>query len=447
MRYVVRHLRAASDSVLEEAMEAASEDELRARLIKAGSVVLELRAQGGSAGTMALHGDRFNIAWWCHELRALLRAGMTAVEAIETLAAGRHDAARDKVHAALQSALHEGLSLSRAMHRVGAFPAVLVASVTASERTSTLVDALDDYLRYHDMLDRLRRQAVSAAIYPALVTGLGAAISTFLLIFVIPRFSRMYGDLHGATSTATSAVLWLSRALREHMPLVLAALVMAFALAALAWRSGALSRTAELLLEQLEPLRRQWDHFRLAKLYQSLALMFKGGYTLDEALQVCQGLELGLRMSTRLAVARSEIAKGKPASAAMTSAELDRHHRATPACRGRAHRQFRRRAPNRCRPARAALHDVRRTRHADRRTAAPARRRTRRRRHRGDDVHADLRHRRRHRGGPVSDRCARSFVPRASSIGPEGAPCSTSCCAVRAPRPTRWRCACRRMQA
>ena len=53
------------------------------------------------------------------------------------------------------------------MRAVGAFPEVLVAGVTASERTSTLPDALRDYLRYDDMLQRLRRQAVSAALYPA----------------------------------------------------------------------------------------------------------------------------------------------------------------------------------------------------------------------------------------------------------------------------------------
>jgi general secretion pathway protein F len=205
---------------------------------------------------------------------------------------------------------------------VGVFPEVLVAGVTASERTSTLAVALEDYLRYDEMLDRLRREAVSAAIYPALVMGLGALISVFLLVYVIPKFSRMYGDLHGSLSASTEFVMGLSRLLRDHGPWL--ALGVAALVAALlwAWRSGGLMRFGAAAIDRTGPLRKQWDHFRLAKLYQSLALMFRGGYTFDEALHVCHGLTLGARMAKGIGVAREQVARGKPASAAMAAGGL-----------------------------------------------------------------------------------------------------------------------------
>ncbi|HEX6705217.1 MAG TPA: type II secretion system F family protein [Albitalea sp.] len=320
MRFAVRYIHAGGQAVVEETAEAPSEAELRARLVAAGSVVLDLRAASGQGAPRLRRG--FDVAWWCRELRTLLRAGMTAVEAIETLAAGHHDAERDRVHGALLKALREGQSLSRAMRGIGAFPEVLVASVTASERTSTLPDALEDYLRYDEMLGRLRRQAVSAAIYPAVVIGMGVLIAAFLLMFVIPRFSRMYVDFHGTVSPATQVVLWLSRALSAHLPVVVALFAALGGLCAYAWQRGWVARGLVRIVEGVEPLRRQWDHFRLAKLFQSLALMFKGGYTLDEALQVCQGLDLGRRMGEGLATARREIARGKTASSALASAGL-----------------------------------------------------------------------------------------------------------------------------
>lgn len=315
MQYFVRHIPAGASAVVEETAEAASEADLRARLSAAGGMVLELRA-ASRARTGPLRAG-FSVGWWCKELRTLLLAGMTVVEAIETLAADSKDAARNGVHTALLKSLREGHSLSRAMRDCGQFPEVLVASVMASERTSTLAEALEDYLRYDDMLGRLRRQAVSAAIYPAVVVAMGALIAGFLLVFVIPRFSRMYVDFDGAVSPATRAVLWLSRALSAEMPLVIASLAAAALLAVVAWRSGAVMRGLLSLVEAIPALRSQWDHFRLAKLYQSLALMFKGGYTLDEALQVCQGLDLGHRMAAGLARSRQEIARGKAASAAL----------------------------------------------------------------------------------------------------------------------------------
>lgn len=319
MKFLVRHVQAGQQLVIEEFAEGTSEDEVRGRLRASGSVVLQLTAAGKTAKGGA-HG--FNVGWWCRELRTLLQAGMTAVEAIETLASDHRDAARDGVHRALLKSLREGQSLSKAMAGTAVFPEVLVASVTASERTSTLPSALEDYLRYDQMLDRLRRQAVSAAIYPAVVVGLGTVIAMFLLVFVIPRFSKMYLDFHGTVSPATQFVLMLSRALTNYLPVVIALMAMAAGSAVLAWRQGWLANGLVRVVEVIEPLRRQWDQFRLAKLYQSLTLMFKGGYALDEALQVCQGLDLGPRMNDGVSTARREIARGKSASSAFAIAGL-----------------------------------------------------------------------------------------------------------------------------
>ena len=322
MRFSVRFVQAGAQgaaTLREDVVEASSEGDLRARFSAEGHVLVSVRAETVKRVARA---SKFNVAWWCRELRALLQAGMTVVEAIETLAESRHDAARDRVHVQLLRSLHEGQSLSRAMRSVAAFPEVLVAAVTAGERTSTLVNVLDDYLRYDEMLERLRRQAVSAAIYPMLVIGLGLVITVFLLLFVIPRFSRMYMDSPAQLSAATQAVLWVSKGLGQHTIEIAAAMVMLGAGVVWAARSGLVGRLLMRMIDAVGPLRHQWDQFRLAKLYQSLALMFRGGYTLDEALAVGEGLGLGPRLSAGLTHCREEIARGRSASRAMAGAGL-----------------------------------------------------------------------------------------------------------------------------
>ncbi len=319
MLFSIRTVATGATALREEVLEAADEAELRARCAADGRTIVGLKPArrtrvGGAAS--------FDVAWWCRELRALLHAGMTVVEAIETLAQSRHDAERDRVHQQLLRSLREGQALSRAMRGVAVFPDVLVAAVTAGERTSTLVDVLDDYLRYDEMLDRLRRQAVSAAIYPCLVMALGVVITLFLLLFVIPRFSRMYTDSTARLSDATQAVLWVSQMLAKHTTMV-AVLAGGIAIAVVwAIRRGMIARVAMAAIDAIAPLRRQWDHFRLAKLYQSLALMFRGGYTFDEALAVGEGLGLGQRLCGGLARARADIARGRSASRAMADAGL-----------------------------------------------------------------------------------------------------------------------------
>jgi general secretion pathway protein F len=320
VRFRVRYFDPAQSRVVDEAIEAQSEAAARAALAQARRVVLELQPE--QPGQRVRVAGSFDVAWWCRELRTLLKAGMTVVEALETLQAQSTDPRRRQVQQALLQALREGQALSRAMRGSGAFSDVLVASVAASERTSTLVDALDDYLRYDEMLRRLRRQAVSAAIYPAVVVALGAAISLFLLLYVVPRFSSMYTDVHRELSPATQAVLWLSATVRSRFGWVVGALAaVALALAA-AWRGGWIARGAAALVAAVGPLDRRIDAYRLAKFYQSLALMFRGGYTLDEAMEVTRGLDLGPRLAGSLEQARRDISRGRSVSASMGQAGL-----------------------------------------------------------------------------------------------------------------------------
>ena len=123
-------------------MEAPDVEGVRERLQAEGAVVLSIVKSRAAASASADKG--FDVAWWCRELATLLRAGMSAVEAIETLQLQTTRAGGD-VQARLLTALHQGQPLSQAMQTAGGFPQVLVASVLASERTSRLADALDDF--------------------------------------------------------------------------------------------------------------------------------------------------------------------------------------------------------------------------------------------------------------------------------------------------------------
>jgi general secretion pathway protein F len=260
-------------------------------------------------------------------LETLLRAGMGPVEAIETLAAGDGATSdsgdvRSVVHRQLLGGLHQGLALSHAMRQTGAFPEVLLAGVTASERTSTLGAALTDYLRYDELLQRLRRQMVSAALYPALVVALGALIAGFLLLFVMPRFSRMYSSFAGSLSAPTEFVLVTSRLLLDHGWIAGLAFAGVAAAAGIAWRRGVLAARIVPMLEAMKLLRRPLDHLRRAQLYQAMGMLVRGGYTVDEALHVAAGMPLGMRLTAQIEQAREAASRGKAISASMAGAGL-----------------------------------------------------------------------------------------------------------------------------
>jgi general secretion pathway protein F len=300
-------------------LQAADEAAARASLAESGATVLALRPLRGRTVEAATPTKRTDLALWCRELRALLQAGLSVVEALDALGAA---AGPESVYQALLARLREGKALSTAMQDVGGFPALLVASVRASERTSDLTHALDAYLRFDDMVGGLRRKVVSAALYPALVVALGGLIAVFLLLVVVPRFASLYGESGAQVSAATRAVLAFSAALSARpwlVPLGLAGLA-----AFLAWAATGdrLRRAAAWVVGAWPWLGRQMAHFERARLFEALALLVHGGYSLHEALGVCLSLAQGPRVHGQLVSARQRIEQGASASIGFQSAGL-----------------------------------------------------------------------------------------------------------------------------
>ena len=322
MRFQVRCLDPKSWAVREQTVESTSRDAASASLSGTGAIILAMNELKDDGFQSSPKGVRIDISWWCRELKMLLVAGMTVVEAIETLQVQTTDPAQSRLYEQISALLQQGMSLSSALSETQQFPSVMVAGVIAGERTGALVGALDEYLRYHEMIDQLKRKLVSAALYPALVLIVGAAVVLFLLWFVVPRFSMTYANLQGTLSMTTRGLVAASTVLREHSVWFGWGLVGLTMWTVMIWRSGRLPGLGARLADAIPVVRKWADEFRLAKLYHALALMFRGGYTLPEALQRCTLIGLGPRMSGAVAQARERLSEGRGVAAAFGQAGL-----------------------------------------------------------------------------------------------------------------------------
>ena len=172
-----------------------------------GYVVLGVRRTGSLGLPAALGAARFPLVLFTQELLALLRSGISLVEALETLNEKESKAGTALVLAGLLGRLREGQSFSAALQsRSDAFPDLYVATVRASERTGSLPEALSRFVTYQTQLDAVKKHLVSASIYPLILIAVGGLVSLFLLGYVVPRFSHIYEDIGGDLP-------WLTRVL------------------------------------------------------------------------------------------------------------------------------------------------------------------------------------------------------------------------------------------
>lgn len=310
----VRSMAADSGTIQDELLEFPDEAALLQALGAQRRIVLDVMRQP----VRRARTGRQDFALFCRELETLVVAGMTVVEAVDTLAGTRSRAAGSRALAiSLIARLEQGQSLSNALAALPGVPAVLVAAVKAGEHTSNLADALRDFLRFDDLVRRLEQKVLSASLYPALVTALGLGVTVFLLLVVLPNFARMYQGLRGTAAGATAWIVEASVVFSVHQLEMLAAL----ALVGLVLGSWAAGGGPRILLQELTTrlpwLRDRMRDFRLAMLYQALALMLKGGYPLPESLQVAGRAALSPELREAAGRALAEIEHGQLPSAAL----------------------------------------------------------------------------------------------------------------------------------
>jgi general secretion pathway protein F len=280
------------------AVQAASLDDARAQAVSLGYAVLSVRPSSAALPSWPLRGKRhgnFDIAVFVEQLRDLLLAGLSVIEALDAQRRGAKGAAVLVIDGVVRK-LREGQSLSNAFAAEPTFPPLLIALVQAAELTSDLADSLSRYLDHDRRVTEIRHRLVSTAIYPMLLMGVGTLVLMFLMFYVMPRFARIFeGTTVDLPWSARAMVVW-SQTLHAHGGLWLAAAAaVVFALAAAAASPGLRARVFESLMNH-GLLRDHLKVYFLSRWYRATGMLVQGGIALPQALGLAnQLLPLALR--------------------------------------------------------------------------------------------------------------------------------------------------------
>ena len=319
MRYEVKAVLAERGMVFLE-LEADSEEDARLQIAAQGGVVLHVRRR--FTGWMPKPKSRFPLAHFSQELLSLLVAGLSLVESIETLADKEQDTGTRKIIEGLLARLYEGVTLSRALESFPqAFPPLYIATARASERTGDLPEALTRFIAYQTQMDLVRKKLIGASIYPVLLLIIGLLVATFLLIFVVPKFSAIYEDA-GADLPFLSVLLirWGHFVHEQGGQLaVLVAAVSSVILYGVTRPSFKMHAAQQLW--RIPAIGERMRVYQLARFYRTLGMLLRGGIPVAKALEMVTGL-LQPHFRPKVEAAAVLIREGKPISSAMEAQGL-----------------------------------------------------------------------------------------------------------------------------
>lgn len=314
-KFEIRAFDPISNCVVQRSIEGDSAEAIRESVGREGMTVLSVTAARGRRKRSS-----FDTVLFCEELRTLLSSGMSLVEAIETLCskdAGDHKRA---VLLEIQQHLREGKPLSTALElNRFPFPILLIASIRASERTSRVGDALDEFIAYENVGRELGKKLVSAAIYPSLVVGFGALVCLFMMSYVVPRFANVYEDYAKGVNMSTAMLMKIGKFAGNNVFVILLCFAALIGAAIILWRNGQAKVLFLRALNRFAFGRYYLRLYQLARVYQTIAMLLKGGYTLSDALPLARNLAFDQVLSEQLEAARRAIMEGKRPSIAFSN--------------------------------------------------------------------------------------------------------------------------------
>lgn len=312
-------LRAITQEGRIESLECQAFDETAARqqAERRGYTVLAVRRKSDPLGLLRGGDERFPVLLFSQELLVLIGAGLPLIEAIATLAQKER---RDEFRGVLEriaEVLRQGRPLSAALEQFpGVFSPLYVATVRASERTSDLAPALSRYVAYQNQVDAIRKRVVNASIYPLLLIGVGALVTLFLLLYVVPRFGRLYEDRSADLPIVSQALLSWGQLVEGRGLLVMALVAGAAATALYALRRPDVRAALGDALWRVPAIGDRMKLYQLARFYRTIGMLLKGGMPLVGSLELGSEL-LHPALRARLETACRAIREGRGVSASM----------------------------------------------------------------------------------------------------------------------------------
>src|SRR4051794_12512224 len=278
-----------------------------------------------SLGSVLSSRRDFPLLLFSQELATLVNAGLSLITALESLAEKESEPVTRKLLTSLVRLLYEGKSFSAALAQYPAvFPSLYVALIQSSEKTGAISNGLSRYVAYRTRIDLLTQKMVGASVYPVLLLVVGLGVLLFLVGYVVPRFSSVFGELGTRLPWLSRALLQVGHHLREHAGTVAISALLLLVGAAALWQMPAVRQAVGRAVLALPGVRHRVFLYQVTRMYRSLGILLQSGIPVVSAMGMARPL-LGARMAALLDLAAQRVREGLPLSQA-----LEAHHLSTP---------------------------------------------------------------------------------------------------------------------
>jgi type IV pilus assembly protein PilC len=311
-----------SGEVVERSFTSSDEVSLRAELERGGFYLFAIR-RGLVLADFAVRAPRVPtdlLMLFAQELAALLKAGLPLLQSLDVMLERQKHPIFRKSLTTIREKVKGGTALSEAFKLEGGlYPAIFSASLVAGERSGSLETVLRRFVQYLRLNQALRKKAIAASVYPALLMLMMSGLVSILLTWVIPQFQGFFDGLGGELPLATRILLAVAQFARGNFYWILGTVVVTAVTLTVWLKQPSSGLVVDRVLLRVPYLGRLMRMFATSQLARTLSTLLSGGLPLLNSLEVAAESIGNRAMAAAVASAAPQVREGRSLTTALES--------------------------------------------------------------------------------------------------------------------------------
>jgi len=304
--------------ILQDSLEGTDTMAIASELRQRGLLVIDIKEKGVARKDLLEPFKKAKLAdlvVFTRQFSTMINAGLPIVRALYILSEQTDNQKLKEAVVHVRKDVEAGLALSEALEKhPKVFSKLYVEMVRAGEVGGILDEVL---LRVATQLEgdqELRRKVKSAMTYPTVVLVLAVLAASFMLVFIVPVFARMFEDLGGTLPLPTRVAMGLSGILTSNFGLLLYAGLIGGVFGFLRWKKTENGRRIWGRASLKIPLK-VGDVIRkvvLARFARTLGTLSAAGVPILQAIEITAASSGNWVMENALLRSRDAIREGIP---------------------------------------------------------------------------------------------------------------------------------------
>lgn len=300
-------------------VEAHGERDAKRKLRDQDIMVISLQEKKGTVTKENLKGEQ--LVTFTVQLSQLVGAGVPIYQSLIALEEQYRDEPFDRVILSICEKIKSGTPLSDALADFpDTFDRLYCSMIKAGESAGALDVVLEKLSLLLSKQDKLKKDIMTAMIYPSILAGFSLIVIVMLLGFVIPSIEGIFADRD--LNTFTKVIINISHFCRNwwwiYVPLIMG-FVLWFVLKI---RTSAGKLILERFLLKLPLIRRMLIQAAVARFCRTMGTLQRGGLTIIDSLRISREVMHNATLEEEIRHAEARIVEGSSLSTELSKSKL-----------------------------------------------------------------------------------------------------------------------------